>query len=129
MEKYDYRRAITNDLKDWIINDTDIQENREQYGENDELVVWIEDETFGLDEITGNSMYYYDTEDKCSEYIAGNFDLVYEGAREMGFDDDNIFIIKHYEEHTLARYLDCCIRCYLLYECIWSAIEELNLKI
>lgn len=27
MEKYNYREAIINDLKDWIINETDILEN------------------------------------------------------------------------------------------------------
>lgn len=125
MEKYDYRRAITDDIKDWIVNDTDILEENDDK-QNDELYNWIYDEIFDNDSITGNGAYYYDLEDKCSEYLSGNFNLLYEAMREFGVDNEVKMIIKHYENQDLARYFDCSIRCYLLMDCIYQAMEELQ---
>lgn len=122
MEKYDYRRAITDDLKDWIVNETDIME--EEYG--DDLPNWIYDEAFNEDSVTGNGTYYYGTEEFCSECLSGNFDLLYEAVREFAIDDEVNVLIQHYKNKDLARYFDCTIRCYLLGECIEKALEELN---
>ena len=127
MEKYDYRRAITDDVKDWIVNDTDIMENG--YISNDEEIYnWIYDEVFNNDSITGNGAYYYNTEEKCSEYLSDNFDLLYEAAHEFCIDDEINILINHYEDKSLARYFDCTIRCYLLMDCILTAIKELQEK-
>ena len=124
--KYDYRRAITDDLKDWIINDTDILENPDAYGDRDTLENWIYDEVWAEDSVTGNGYGWYDTEEKCSEYISNNFELLYEAAREYCIDDDVNILIEQYENKSLARYFDCTIRCYLLGECITTALEELK---
>ena len=67
MEKYDYRRVIIDDVKDWIVNDTDIMENGYTLDDED-IYDWIYDEVFNNDSITGNGAYYYNTEEKCSEY-------------------------------------------------------------
>ena len=41
--------------------------------------------------------------------------------------DINIDTIRKYiKQNTIARYLDCTIRCYLLNECIEKALEELK---
>lgn len=127
MEKYDYRRAIIDDLKDWIVNDTDIIENKEQYGDRELLIAWICDEAFTESSITGNGYDWYDTEEKCSEYISNNFELLYEAAHEYCIDDEMNILIHQYEDKTLARYFDCTIRCYLLGECVEKALEELGL--
>ena len=122
MEKYDYRRAITDDVKDWIVNETDILE--EVF--TNELYDWIYDEIFDNDGITGNGWSYYGTEEFCSECLSGNFDLLYAAAHEFCIDDEINILISHYENKDLARYFDCTIRCYLLTECIYTAIEELH---
>lgn len=127
MEKYDYRRAIIDDLKDWIVNDTDIMENKEQYGDRELLIAWIYDEAFTESSITGNGYDWYNTEEKCSEYISDNFELLYEAAHEYCIDDEMNTLIQQYEDKSLARYFDCTIRCYLLGECIEKALEELGL--
>ena len=127
MEKYDYRRAIIDDLKDWIVNDTDIMENKEQYGDRELLIAWIYDEAFTESSITGNGYDWYNTEEKCSEYISDNFELLYEAAHEYCIDDEMNTLIQQYEDKSLARYFDCTIRCYLLGECIEKALEELRL--
>ena len=126
MEKYDYRRVITNAIKDWIVNDTDLMEEGGSSIYDDDIADWIWDEVWCEDSITGNGAYYYDTEDKCSEYICYNFDLLYEAAREFCIDDDVNILIEHYEDKSLARYFDTAIRCYLLGECIEKALEELK---
>ena len=126
MEKYDYKRAITDDIKDWIINESDIMEEGIKENRDDDLPNWIYDETFGEDSVTGNGPYYYGTEEFCSECLSGNFDLLYEAAREFAIDDEINVLIQHYEHKDLARYFDCTIRCYLLGECIEKALEELN---
>lgn len=126
MKKYDYRRAITDAIKDWIVNDTDLMEEGGSSIYDDDIADWIYDEVWDEDLITGNGIYYHDTEDKCSEYICYNFDLLYEAAREYCIDDDTISLIEHYENKSLARYFDTTIRCYLLGECIEKALEELR---
>lgn len=126
MEKYDYRRAITDDIKDWIINETDIIEEGIKEDRDEDLYNWIYEEVFDEDSITGNGPYYYGTEDFCSECLSGNFDILYEAAHEFAIDDEVNILIKHYEDKDLARYFDCTIRCYLVMECVYAAVEELN---
>ena len=125
MEKYDYKRAITDDIKDWIINDSDLIKNGYMEDRDDDLYIWIYEEVFDEDSVTGNGPYYYGTEDFCSECLSGNFDILYEAAHEFAIDDEVNVLIKHYEDKDLARYFDCTIRCYLLMECVYAAVEEL----
>ena len=126
MEKYDYRRAITDELIDWIANETDILEGDRSSLYDDDISNWIYDEVFTEDSITGNGYSWYDSEEKCSEYLSNNFDLLYAAAQEYCIDDDINMIIEHYKNKSLARYFDCTIRCYLLGECIEKALEELR---
>ena len=123
MDKYDYRRAITDEIKDWIVNESDITADQL---EDDNIANWISEQVWDEGHVTGNGAYYYDTEDKCSEYLSNNFDLLYEAVREFCIDDNVNSLIAHYEDNTLARYFDTTIRCYLLYECIEKALEELK---
>lgn len=125
MEKYDYRRVITDEIKDWIVNESDIPERGIMDGRDDDLYNWIEEEVFEIDEITGNGPNYFDTEEKCFEYIAGNTGLLYEAAHSYNIDNDIEPIIDHFQDKSLARYFDCTIRCYLLMDCIYQAVEEL----
>ena len=125
MKKYDYKRAIIDDIKDWIINDSDLIENGYMEDRDEDLYNWIYEEVFDEDSVTGNGTYYYGTEDFCSECLSGNFDILYEAAREFAIDDEVNVLIKHYEDKDLARYFDCTIRCYLLMECTYAAVEEL----
>ena len=126
MEKYDYRRAITDDVKDWLVNGGlfDVNGSYTYDGEFD-LYNWIYDELFNEDSITGNGTYYYGTEEFCSNCLSDNFDLLYEAALEFDIGNEVNGLIKHYEQKDLARYFDCTIRCYLLSECIYKAVDEL----
>ena len=123
MGKYDYRRAITDDIKQYI-KDNPI-DWADPFIVDDLEGHWYE-HLWAEDCITGNGWNWYDTEEKCSEYLSQNFDLLYEAMREYGIDSDVNTLIKQYENKSLARYFDCTIRCYLLMECIHQALEELN---
>lgn len=120
--KYDYREVMIKAIKDWIVDNDVLEEEWSR----DDLCVWLYDELFDEDEITGNGLYYYDTEEKCSEYLSDNFDLLYEAAHEFCLDDEYIVLIQHYKQKDLARYFDCTIRCYLLGECIDRVVNELK---
>ena len=124
MEKYNYREAIINDLKDWITNEAVMSELKDLNDE--ELFESIYDEAFGIDSITGNGLDYYDTEDNCSKNLAGNIDLLYLAAQNYCIDDDILVLIKHYEDKSLARYFDSIIRCYLLGDCIDEVLKEIK---
>lgn len=121
MGKYDYERAITDAIKDWIIsNDVSLE------GDEDEIIDTIDDEVFMEDSITGNGVEFFDTEEKCSEYLSDNFGLLYEAVYEYNMDNDVEYIIDHYIDKSLARFFDCTIRCYLLRSCIERAVKELK---
>lgn len=123
MEKYDYEHSIIRDILDYIhdnhitIDWTDTEDN---IAEDLIDMLWNEDC------ITGNGTQYYDTENKCSEYLCQNSDILYEAAQEFCIDDNINILIYHFENKTLAQYFDSTIRCYLLYNCIYQAIQELK---
>ena len=127
MEKYNYLRAMINDIKEWMREETSFA--KDEVLDRDQLCENLWDELFNIDEITGNGYNYYDGEDKCSEYLTNNFDLLYEAVKEYNPDDNVISLIEHYEEEDLARYFDCTIRCYLLGECIEQAFKEMGYEV
>lgn len=123
MKKYDYEHSIIRDILDYIhdnhitIDWTDTEDN---------IVDDLTDILWNEDCITGNGTQYYDTEDKCSEYLCQNSDILYEAAQEFCIDDNINILIYHFENKTLAQYFDSTIRCYLLNSCIYQAIQELK---
>lgn len=127
--KYDYEQVITQELKDWITNETDILTNRDAYGSDEELVAWIEDEVWAEDSVTGNGDFGYAEEDVCLTYLGGNSDLLYEAANAFDLDNGDLTIVEHFNNGSLAQYFDTCIRCYLLRDCIDLVIKELKLNI
>ena len=123
MEKYDYKKAMIEDIKNYI------KDNPQQAADpfvTDDIEEYWYDILWAEDEITGNGAYWYDTEEKCSEYLSQNIYLLYDAIHEYCVDDDINNLIKQYENKSLARYFDCTIRCYLLSECLHQALEELN---
>lgn len=115
---YDYRRAITNDIINYI-KDNHINLDMDF----DDLCEKLEDELWDERVITGNGIDFYDTEEKCYEYLKGNLPLFFEAMRELGGNMDFNDWMKNYP----AEYMDCTIRCYLLNECIFRAIKEITL--
>lgn len=114
---YDYREAMTEDVKEWIKENIDLTEwteDREGLEQqlNDDL--WIEDS------ITGNaSGSYYCNSYNAEESIAHNWDLLNEALDEFG--QNNINVIK-----KGAEWADVTIRCYLLWSVISDVLDEME---
>lgn len=114
---YDYREAMTEDVKEWIkenINLTEWTEDREGLEQqlNDDL--WTEDS------ITGNaSGSYYCNSYNAEESIAHNWNLLSEVLDEFG--QNNINVIE-----KGAEWADVTIRCYLLGFVISDVLNEME---
>lgn len=123
MEKYDYRRQITDNIKDWILMNGVIPHALKEEWSVGELSEWLNDTLWAHDCITGNGAYGYAREDLCEEYVGTNLGLYFEAASE--FEDfpnsGTPWIYKNPAQH-----MDATIRCYLFNECIDKALEELN---
>ncbi len=126
MNKYEYKRHMTDDIKDWILMNGIITHAQNEQWSIDELANWLSDELWSHDSITGNGPCGYAIEEKCEEYLKGNLGLYFDAARE--FDDWPTGVTK-WTKVNPAQHMDAIIRCYLLYECIYLALEELNYKV
>lgn len=114
---YDYREAMTEDVKEWIKENIDLtewtedREGLEQQLNND---LWTEDS------ITGNaSGSYYCNSYNAEESIAHNWDLLNEALDEFG--QNNINVIE-----KGAEWADVTIRCYLLESVISNVLDEME---
>lgn len=123
MEKYDYEHAMIRDILDYIYDNhitidwTDTEDN---------IIEDLIDMLWNEDCITGNGTQYYDTENRCSEYLCQNSDILYEAAQKFCIDDNINILIFHFENKTLAQYFDSTIRCYLLNDCVYQVIQKLK---
>ena len=123
MEKYDYRKVITDEIIDWLVNQTDLMEEDKTALYDDDISNWIYDEVFSEDSITGNGHYGYAREEQCREYVASNLELYFEAAREL---DSFPIGETAWTSRNPGQHMDATIRCYLLGECIENALEELK---
>ena len=114
MEKYDYRQAVKDDIKQYI-EDHNIKVTTST---RDELQDELYDDLFVIDSVTGNASgsYTFSTW-QAEENLCHNMDLLKEALEEFGSD---ISILESAEQ------CDVTIRCYLLSEAISQALDELE---
>lgn len=114
---YNYLEAITDDVRDYIKYEIDLDEWK---GNRDGLEERLNDDLFISDSVTGNaSGSYYCNAWKAEEALAHNWDLLAEALREFGQDGTDIL-----EQGPEA--MDVTIRCYLLGQAIAEALDELD---
>lgn len=114
---YDYREAMTEDVKEWIKENIDLTEWTE---DREGLEQQLNDDLWTEDSITGNaSGSYYCNSYKAEESIAHNWDLLNEALDE--FEQNNINVIK-----KGAEWADVIIRCYLLRSVISDVLDEME---
>ena len=116
MERYDYREHVKNDIKDYI-KENEIhwtEDDREELQErlNDDL--WIEDSVTG----NGSGSYTFSAW-QAEENLCHNLDLLGEALTEFCCGPD-------YLVEKGVEACDVTIRCYLLGECIGTALDELE---
>lgn len=112
MEKYDYREAVCEDIREHNIEVT--EENR------DEVEIELYDDCFVSDSVTGNASgsYTFNTW-QAEENLCHNLDLLGEALSEFGANPAEIEIMESPES------CDVTIRCYLLSECISKVLDEI----
>lgn len=120
MEKYDYRQAVMDDIREYI-SEHSIQvtnDNRE------ELETTLHDTLWANDSVTGNASgsYTFNTW-KAEEYLCHNLDLLAEAIDEFGADAGT-----YKDCIESAETADVTIRCYLLTECLSSVLDELEVE-
>lgn len=114
---YDYREAMTEDVKEWIKENIDLTEWTE---DREGLEQQLNDDLWTEDSITGNaSGSYYCNSYKAEESIAHNWDLLNEALDE--FEQNNINVIE-----KGAEWADVTIRCYLLWSVISDVLDEME---
>lgn len=114
---YDYREAMTEDVKEWIKENIDLTEWTE---DRERLEQQLNDDLWTEDSITGNaSGSYYCNSYKAEESIAHNWDLLNEALDE--FEQNNINVIE-----KGAEWVDVTIRCYLLRSVISDVLDEME---
>lgn len=114
---YDYREAMTEDVKEWIKQNIDLTEWTE---DREGLEQQLNDDLWTEDSITGNaSGSYYCNSYKAEESIAHNWNLLNEALDE--FEQNNINVIE-----KGAEWADVTIRCYLLESVISDVLDEME---
>jgi hypothetical protein len=118
---YDYREEVKKDIIERIREDYDKTEYLERIENDRDTFAEELNESFWIDDgVTGNASgsYTFNTY-KAEENLCHNMDLLEECAEEFGGD------IGEWVKKG-AEYCDVSIRCYLLGECIESALDELE---
>ncbi len=119
MERYDYREAVMNDVRDYINNNIDLSEWKGRKGELEDK---LNDELYIEDSVTGNGSgsYTFNTW-QAEENLSHNWDLIEKCAAEY----HNEPVIRTGWYHG-AEWWDVSIRCYLLGEAISEVLDEFD---
>ena len=125
MEKYNYREAIIQDIKNWILKQDRNGQLNNLYPEDmpyDEIIEHVIEDVWGEDSVTGNGLDGYASEEECQKYVATNLSLYFEATNDFGDFPNNgtPWIYKNPAQH-----MDATIRCYLLSECVREACDQL----
>lgn len=129
MERYDYLSAVREDVKQWI---NDHEEWQEEYA--DESGKWLRDDNrddieedlndrlFVEDSVTGNASGSYTCNTwQAEENLCHNLDLLGEALAEFGYDGESLA-----KQMESAEGCDVTIRCYLLSQAIGEVLDELS---
>lgn len=115
-ERYDYLEAIKSDVLDYIREEVNLPD----YDSREELEEALNDELWTVDSVTGNaSGSYYCNAWRAEEALSHNWDLLAEALREFGQDATDVL-------EQGAEAMDVTIRCYLLWQAIAEALDELE---
>lgn len=118
---YDYREAMTENVKEWIKENIDLTEETE---DREGLEQQLKDDLWTADSVTGNgSGSYTFNRVQASLYVLDNMDLLQEAIEEFATDPATVgdkFISEDWE------WFDVTIRCYLLGSVISDVLDEME---
>ena len=114
MEKYNYREQVKSDILDYIAEN----EIKVTASKREEVAEQLHDELWANDSVTGNASGSYTCNAwEAEENICHNLDLLKEALEEFGSNIADL---------DSAEMCDVTIRCYLLGECIYAALDEVE---
>ena len=120
---YDYLEAVKDDVMEYIRNEVNVGD----YSDRDEMGEQLYDTLFCEDSVTGNASGSYTfNRYKAKEHIESDpeaYTYIRELVSEYGIDAETVadkFLNENWE------YWDVSIRCYLLYQAVEKALEELE---
>jgi hypothetical protein len=118
MEKYDYRQAVMDDIRNYIKDNGILVTPNNRCRLEEEL----NDSLWTNDPVTGNASgsYTFNTW-QAEENLCHNMDLLAEAIDNFGADAGT-----YKDCMESAETADVTIRCYLLNECISSVLDELE---
>lgn len=128
---YDYRKAMTDDIKQYIdenvtIDDNGYTYNGEVYEDGQELYDALTDDLWVDDSVTGNgSGSYTMNREEAKGYVVDNMELVSDVMNEFGIESD--YVGKRLLEQDW-EYFDVSIRCYLLGEILGEVLSEMGVE-
>lgn len=118
MERYDYREAVYEDVKQYIEENITLSD----YDNLEEAYEEIYDDMWTADSVTGNGSGSYTFNAwQAEENLCHNLDLLGEALTE--FCCDSSYLTEHGAEAC-----DVTIRCYLLGEVLQTILEEININ-
>ena len=115
MEKYDYNKALYEDIKNYIQDNIDIS----KYDYDEDLYDTLDEELWEVDSITGNGPFGYANEDVCTKYVGDNLKLGFEALHEFCIK------LRDIPDDSPSRYIDSTIRCYLFHSVLQQVVDDL----
>lgn len=124
MEKYNYHRALQEDVLEYIKDNFSTIEQLEKLENREEWEMELNDSLWVEDSITGNASGSYTfNRYKAREYVIGNIEILGDAFNEFCTEPKEIgerFLNEDWE------YFDVTIRCFLLGGAIVHALDELE---
>ena len=118
---YDYREAMTEDVKQWITDEVNLADWTE---DREGLEQQLNDDLWTADSVTGNASGSYTfNRVQASLYVLDNMDLLKEAIDEFATDPATVgdkFISEDWE------WFDVTIRCYLLGSIVSDVLNEME---
>lgn len=119
--KYDYRKAIEHDIKNYIEENYTTEELKSLLLDADTFIEDLTDKLWVCDSVTGNASgsYTFSTWE-AEENLCHNLDLLTEAFEEFGCNASAV----------LEKGAECCdvtIRCYLLGQTVYNIVTNLAL--
>lgn len=123
MMNYNYLENMKEDIKEYILNDSELSIDDLIYNRPD-LEEKLNEDLWAYDGVTGNASGSYTFNSyKAKEYVLDNMDLLETMCDEFGVDEKTIgrkFLNGSWE------WMDVSIRCYLLGQAISEVLDDIE---
>lgn len=115
---YNYHEAVYNDMRDFLLDNYNIDELKEFTEEQ------IVDEVYDEDSVTGNGPYGYDYEEVISNYVRDNLLEALRCVNDYGMTLQDL--ANRQSSKEVYQVLDTALRCNEIYSCAYEFLNNIN---